>query len=245
MSDIPIKVPKSFKIIAHRGASAYAPENTLAAFLLAEKMGINDIELDIQQTKDRHLVIVHDELLDRYGYPGVRVSNLTMSEIDNLDMGSWFSPFLFRGEHVLTLEALFILFGIRMNYVIEIKSCTPDIPMDVLSCVKQNKLSDFVTITSFHFDMLKEVKKIAPQQRVGWIVKEGLFNTLNIQQAREACFEQICPNAVDVNILLVTEAHKQNMNVRAYGVKSKEDIYRTINTHCDGLTINWPDWVIH
>jgi len=147
MSDIPIKVPKPFKIIAHRGASAYAPENTFAAFLLAEKMGINDIELDIQQTKDRHLVIVHDELLDRYGYPGVRVSNLTMSEIDNLDMGSWFSPFFFRGEHMLTLEALFILFGKRMNYVIEIKSCTPDIPMDVLSCVIVTKSLNLFCLT--------------------------------------------------------------------------------------------------
>ena len=90
--DLPLRVPPNFRIIAHRGASAYAPENTLAAFLLAERMGATEIELDVQFSRDRQLAIVHDETFDRYGYPGLRSADLTLPELVSLDMGSWFSP---------------------------------------------------------------------------------------------------------------------------------------------------------
>ncbi|MGH6622063.1 MAG: glycerophosphodiester phosphodiesterase, partial [Alphaproteobacteria bacterium] len=67
MTDSPIRVPRGFRIIAHRGASGYAPENTMAAFRLAERMGAREIEFDLQLTKDGHMVVVHDTVLDRYG----------------------------------------------------------------------------------------------------------------------------------------------------------------------------------
>ena len=78
---LPIVVPSGFRIIAHRGASGYAPENTLSAFLLAERMGATEVELDVRFSKDKRLVICHDETLDRFGYPGVKVADLTARDL--------------------------------------------------------------------------------------------------------------------------------------------------------------------
>jgi glycerophosphoryl diester phosphodiesterase len=81
-------------IIAHRGASAYAPENTLAAFELAQRMGATEIELDVRFSRDRQIVVCHDRVLTRFGYPDLAISDLTLNELLELDMGSWFAGWL-------------------------------------------------------------------------------------------------------------------------------------------------------
>ena len=240
-----IRVPKDFQIIAHRGASGYAPENTLSAFRLAEKMSIRDIELDVQMTKDQHLVIVHDLSLDRYGHPGIRVSDLLLKEATELDMGSWYSPFLFSEERLISLETLFSEFGTRMRYVIEIKENTPAICRELHNRIEQHGLRKNVTITSFFYDILCEMKSLNKEIPLGWLLKVGEFTHFNIRKTHEAGFQQICPNANDTDVDLITEAHKKKLLVRAHGVKTREDITRLINSKCDGMTINWPDWVIH
>src|SRR4030067_1898521 len=240
-----IRVPKDFQIIAHRGASGYAPENTLSAFRLAEKMSIRDIELDVQMTKDQHLVIVHDLSLDRYGHPGIRVSDLLLKEATELDMGSWYSPFLFSEERLISLETLFSEFGTRMRYVIEIKENAPAICRELHNRIEQHGLQKLVTITSFFYDILCEMKSINNELPLGWLLKVGEFTHFNIRKTHEAGFQQICPNANDTDVDLITEAHKKKLLVRAHGVKTREDITRLINSKCDGMTINWPDWVIH
>jgi len=242
--NMPIRVPKNFQIIAHRGASGYAPENTLSAFRLAEKMGIRDIELDVQMTKDQQLVIVHDSSLDRYGHPGVRVSDLSLKEATALDMGSWYSPFLFGEERLISLDRLFSEFGSRMRYVVEIKENTPAICRELHNRIEQHGLQKNVTITSFFYNILCEMKSINNELPLGWLLKVGEFTQFNIQKTLESGFQQICPNAIDAEVDLIAEAHKKRLLVRAHGVKTREDIYRLINYKCDGMTINWPDWVI-
>ena len=115
MTKLPVRVPVGFRIIAHRGASGYAPENTLAAFRLAERMGVTEIELDVQFSKDRQLVICHDPVLDRYGYPGLRVADSTLDELLTLDMGSWFSPYFLRftsfNLFFMVFRGYFVLFS--------------------------------------------------------------------------------------------------------------------------------------
>ena len=101
MPQLPIVVPSSFRIIAHRGASGYAPENTLSSLLLAERMGASEVELDVRFSKDEKLMICHDESLDRFGYPETRVGDRMATDLATLDMGSWFSPYLYRGETMM------------------------------------------------------------------------------------------------------------------------------------------------
>ncbi len=104
--NIPIRVPKAFRVIVHRGSSACAHENTLPAFRLARKMGVGEVELDVQLTTDGVVVLCHDLVLTRYGHGDVVVKEMASDELLALDMGSWFSPHLFAATPMLSLSKL-------------------------------------------------------------------------------------------------------------------------------------------
>lgn len=129
-------------IFAHRGASAYAPENTLAAFELAIKQGAPAIELDATLTKDQMVVVFHDSSTERVcGYKG-KINQMTLAEIKKLDAGSYFDP-SFKGERIPTLEEVFDLVGDQLLINIELKNyLTPfdSLPQRVASIIKKQKL---------------------------------------------------------------------------------------------------------
>lgn len=242
---IPIRVDNGFRIIAHRGASAYAPENTLAAFVQAERMGAREVELDVQFSADRHLMICHDRMLDRYGHPGLSLSELPLIELQALDMGAWFSSGLFPHEKMLTLGELFSHFGDRFIYHVEIKDPTPGIAGAVLSMIEAHGLQAQIFITSFHQQVLGVVKALSPLTRVGWLVKEGGLSSDNVCHAVEIGCHQICPRASTLTAEQVAKAHQTLPEVRAFGVKSLADAQRVVGTGCDGLTVDDPGWLVH
>jgi glycerophosphoryl diester phosphodiesterase len=207
-------------------------------------MGATEIELDVQFSRDRQLVIVHDETLDRYGYPGLRPADLAFEELGALDMGSWFSPYLYRGEHMLALSTLFDIFRGRMIYHVELKARSSELPKAVLECVNTNDVGAHTIITSFHFDLLKIVRTLSPNQRVGWLLRENHFTRENIERAVDAGFFQICPIAAETDQDMIVLASKVP-EVRAHSVKGRAEMLQAIRSGCTGLTINWPDWLIH
>ncbi len=85
--------------IAHRGASSYAPENTFAAYDMALAMGVDHIELDVHFTKDGHIVVIHDDTVDRTTDGSGHVVEHTLAELRSLDAGSWFAP-QYAGERI-------------------------------------------------------------------------------------------------------------------------------------------------
>ena len=157
----PIWVSDSFHIIAHRGASGYAPENTMAAFDLAEQMGVTEIELDIQFSQDNKLMICHDPELSRYGHAGKHVSELSLRQLKELDMGSWFDGKNFSGETMITLSELFEKFSTRFTYHVEIKTPAPGLASAILDCIATHKLASKTYVTSFHYGALLEFASIS------------------------------------------------------------------------------------
>lgn len=242
---LPIQVPRKFRIIAHRGASGYAPENTWAAFRLAEKMGAREIELDVRLSKDNHIVICHDGRLDRYGHPGLQVIDLSLETLLSLDMGSWFSPYFFAGERMLTLEALFTLFRDRLVYHIEIKEPQPGLPQQLLEMIAAHGLSESVIVTSFHLDALSEVRKLAPGMRIGWLLKSGAFTLETIRKGARTGLFQIGPTALEADRAMVAAAHAELPEVRAHHVHAPSAALQAIEAGCNGFTVNWPDWFVH
>ena len=242
---LPVTVPPGFRIIAHRGASAYAPENTLAAFRLAQKMGATEIEFDLQFSNDRQIMVCHDRVLDRYGYPGRKLSDLTCAELTELDMGSWFSPFHYGGERMVTFENLLSEFATSLTYHAEIKEPAPGLGAAILDMLDKHRVQDQTIVTSFHFDALLEVKAMAPGQRVGWLVRTGGFNADNMAKAAKAGFHQLCPMAGETTMDLVRDGHARVAEVRAHSVTGVAHMMQAIKAGCDGLTINWPDWLVH
>ncbi len=128
-------------VIAHRGASAYAPENTLAAFALAAEMGADWFELDCTLTRDGEVIVIHDDSIDRTtGAEGV-VAEMTLSELKRYDVGSWFDP-KFAGERLPTLgEALDLAKDKRIGVYVEIKDSDDDRALwsDLLELVREGE----------------------------------------------------------------------------------------------------------
>lgn len=217
----------------------------MAAFTLAQRMGAGEVELDVQFSKDRHLVICHDRTLDRYGYPGLKVKELTEDELLALDMGTWFSPYQYGGERMLTLKSLFSHFREQFTYHVEIKDPASGIEQALLDTIKTYGLQDSVIVTSKHYGSLINLKALDPESRIGWIVKESLLCEDHIEQAAAGNCFQICPRAAETSRKFVTAAHTRVPEVRAYDVCDIADAIQAIKAGCDGLTINWPDWLIH
>ena len=159
-------------VIAHRGASADAPENTLSAFRLARRLGAGMVELDVHQTKDRRLVVIHDPTLTRT--TGVRavVASWTLAGLADLDAGSWFAP-RFARERVPTLEAVLAVLGPRMAVNIELKSGPrpyPGLEARLVALLRRLGWVRRALISSFHLARLTRVRRLHPrseERRVG------------------------------------------------------------------------------
>ena len=245
MTALPLTVPRDFRIIAHRGASGYAPENTLAAFQLAAQMGVREVEFDIQYSKDRELVVVHDETLDRYGFPDCRVAEMTLAELKALDLGGWFEDGRFVGERMPTLDEILTTFGDTFVYHAEIKVLADGLARRVLDCLAAHGVLDEAIVTSFDFDAAAEVVALAPQQRVGWLVREGEFTKENVVRAKAGGFFQFCPRVYDMSEQNVAAARQHVAEVRGHGIRNVEDLVQAVRAKCDGVTVNWPDWLMH
>jgi glycerophosphoryl diester phosphodiesterase len=250
---LPIRVSSRFRIIAHRGASAYAPENTRAAFDLAARMGVAEVELDTQLTADGEIALCHDATLARYGHGDRMVESMSWAELAGLDMGSWFSPFLFRGERMLTLDQLFAAYGDRFTYHVEIKGKVPALPAAVHGAIARHGLVDHVVVTSFRYDSLIALRELDATLRLGWLTQA--IDADALEKARSARLYQLCPAAARVTAEQVVAARAVVAEVRAWGVQGEKVptqgadvialIRRVLDAGCDGMTINWPDWAQH
>ncbi|MGJ0485132.1 MAG: glycerophosphodiester phosphodiesterase [Methylomicrobium sp.] len=242
---LPIIVKRPFRIIAHRGASAYAPENTGSAFKLAIAMGIREIELDVQLSSDNEVVICHDLSLERYGHSGY-VEGMYWPQLSRLDMGSWFSPYLFHDEKLLRLQDLFEAYGAEITYHIELKGTARLLPQQLCRLIDDFALRDHIIVTSFSYEALKQVSTLAPSLRLGWLVQNIDEDVLSKTGQLELF--QLCPRADLLTEQMVRFAHSVVPEIRAWGINGEREevlalIQKTIATGCDGVTVNWPDWI--
>src|SRR5512140_205883 len=108
-------------LVAHRGSSGTAPENTMAAFRKAIAAGVDMIELDVRMSKDYHLIVLHDSTVRRTTNGPGRVCGMSLQELKSLDAGSWFGP-RFRGEQIPTLREVMELLPARVGLNSEVKT---------------------------------------------------------------------------------------------------------------------------
>ncbi|MBO7743351.1 glycerophosphodiester phosphodiesterase [Paenibacillus sp. MWE-103] len=165
--------------IAHRGASAYCPENTMAAFRRAIELGATGIETDVQMTSDGQLVLIHDESLQRTAGSPRLVKDVTLEEAKQLDAGSWFDP-AFAGERIPTLGELLELVKPREDvYVnLELKNSIvnyPGLEEAVIEEIRRQGLGERIIVSSFNHYSLVLCKELAPEIRTGVLYVEGLY----------------------------------------------------------------------
>lgn len=253
MTTLPIAVPANFRIIAHRGASAYVPENTLAAFQVALEMGVPNVETDVQLTTDGVVVLCHDRTLARYGHGDQVVEELAWAGLVDLDMGSWFSPHLHQDKRLITLDTLFAHFGDQLIYHVELKGRSSDLAKATRAVIAKHNLAENCYITSFAYDWLITMHEIDSSLRKGWLVRE--INDEVLAKAEALQLYQLCPFAGTITRDATERARQIVTEVRAWGLlgdtvleqaaEVQQLIYDVLAAGCDGMTINWPDWVRH
>jgi glycerophosphoryl diester phosphodiesterase len=161
---------------AHRGASHEAPENTIAAFLLAIELAADGVELDAQLSKDGEVVIVHDFVLETTTNGHGPVQDRTLAELKELDAGSWYDP-LFAGQRIPTLQEVIEAIGHRLLLNIELKTASlrdDGLAAAVVRILEENHLLDRVVVSSFNPLAVRRVRKLNPWIPIGLLYAPGL-----------------------------------------------------------------------
>lgn len=229
-------------VIAHRGASGYAPENTMPAFEKALEMGAEGIELDVHLTKDGETVVIHDHTIDRTSNGTGMVGQFTLQEIKQLDFGSWFDE-KFNGTTIPTLkEVLELLKGWEGLLNIEVKSgpiIYPEIEQKLIALIKQYGFEQKVIFSSFNHYSLCDIKKIDPAMDIGilymcGLVEPWIYAEYINAQALHPLFYNIIPE-------LVEGCKKSGIKLNPYTIDDPKDMERIIKAEVDGIITNYPD----
>ncbi len=229
-------VPRRPLVIAHRGASAYAPENTFAAFDLAVEMGAPAIETDVHATADGHLVLLHDERVDRTTNGHGNVSEIDLAEVARLDAGSWFAP-QFAGQRVPTVEELFARYGHRVLIRLEVKA--PGIEGPLVDLVREAGLLAEEELASFHLDTVARLSALAPEAHIGYIV--GRIDQETIREAVSKGASLITARADLLTREAIQDARGAGLAVGAWALRDDSLLMKVFALGVDSLTTNWPD----
>lgn len=218
-----------FLVVAHRGASAYEPENTIRAFRKAVELGVDFVECDVRLTADGHAVVIHDETVNRTTNGCGRVRNMRLAELKQLDAG--------KGEKIPTLqEAVNAVKGMA-GLVIEVKE--PDAVGEVVRIVSENRLEDYVIISSFYHGAVKAVKKMVDNVKTSVIIASQPVNPAKL--ALDADADAIFCKWKYVNLEVVEEAHDNGLKVFSWTVDDPEIIIAQAKLGVDGVVTNKPD----
>ncbi|MBM6994597.1 glycerophosphodiester phosphodiesterase [Paenibacillus sp. DXFW5] len=227
---------------AHRGAAGHYPENTMLAFAKALEMGATGIETDVQMTRDGQLVLIHDETLQRTAGTSEWVKDLTLAEIKQREVGSWFHGD-FAGERIPALEELLDLVrGTDTIVNIELKTGVvlyPGIEQKVVDAVRHYGLSERVIISSFNHYSLVECKRLAPDIRTGILYMEGLYEPWDY--AKRIGAEALHAYQYALTPELVTLAKANEVVYHPFTVNDPKVMLALINAGVAGIITDFPD----
>ncbi|MCL2299246.1 MAG: hypothetical protein FWC27_03755 [Firmicutes bacterium] len=225
-------------VIAHRGANAYAPENTLPAFRKAAELGADGAENDILLTKDGVVVISHDDTIDRCSDGTGRVDELTFAQLREYDFGSWFSP-EFAGTQIPTLdEFLDVVAGMEF-ILIELKTNDRDIAAQAVAAVSARGLLGKTVFQSFDMDAIRACKAADPAAKIALLYGSGDYD----RQIRTDPAAFIAAHRLDalhpqynvVTSKLVRACEKAGVPVRAWTVNERNRISAVIGQGVRGI----------
>jgi glycerophosphoryl diester phosphodiesterase len=232
--------------VAHRGASATHPENTLPAIRAAIELGVDLVELDVQRTRDGALVLMHDKTLARTTdvqilFPSRgpwRLADFTYDELMRLDAGSWKSG-LFAGERIPTLEqAIEVIRASGTGLLLELKApeCYPGIVTDVATTFRLMPMSRLV-VQSFDIAAMKDHKTQAPAVPVGLLGAPPVANL----PVLATWADQVNPNHLSVDHGYVAQVHRLGMECLVWTVDWGPAMRRAIGLGVDGVITNRPE----
>lgn len=234
-------------IYAHRGARGYAPENTMTAFRQAMVCKADGIELDIQLTKDRQLVICHDHTIDRTSNGSGWIKDFTLAQLKTFDFGSWFTP-TFGDETIPTFEEFFTWYvttPLLLN--IEIKN-GPVVYEGIEELLVHNMkkiapgnfdLYHRIIISSFYHPSLVTIKELDCQLKTGVLFDDRPVDVLQLIQQTNA--DYLHPHWHYLERNWIEAAHKAGIKVNSYTINTQEEFDFSTATAIDGIFSDYPD----
>ncbi|WP_079528400.1 glycerophosphodiester phosphodiesterase [Halobacillus hunanensis] len=235
--------------IAHRGASGYAPENTMAAFEKSVDMKAEMFELDVQMSKDGKLVVIHDTTIDRTTNGSGQVGDFTYEELQQLDAGSWFSE-EFASEKIPTLGQVLDEFKGRSGILIELKSPSlyPGIEQKVADALVSRNMhkpeNEKIIVQSFDHESMKKFHSILPSVPIGVLLGYSENGVSNEQLAEFSSYaDYFNPNKAMITKDLVERIHEYDMKTHPYTVRDRESANFLLEAGVDGIITDFPDYV--
>jgi len=229
-------------IFAHRGASAHAQENTLAAFELALKQGAPAIEFDAKLTSDRQVVIIHDQTLNRTTDGSGAVTKQPLAALRELDAGSWLSAD-FRGEKIPTLNEVFEAVGKKLLMNVELTNyATPfdGLVYEVAALVKKHGLQERMIYSSFLPTNLVIARRLLPTVPRGQLILEGNSGWWQRAAGNLMALDAEHPFKADVSADSIKRAHAKRRRVHVWTVNEPSDMRHLRSLGVDGIFTDDP-----
>jgi len=230
-----VQLEDNVLIMAHRGASSKAPENTLASFKQAIEDGADWIELDVQETADGQVVVMHDSDFMKLSKNPRKIWDATSDELSEIDVGSWYSA-EFADERVPTLADVLVLCKDKIGVNIELKYYGHDQMLEqrVAEVVDQHGMNDQVMAMSLKRAGVDKMKAIRPKWKVGLLmsVSAGNLNQLDA--------DFLAVNASFADVLLIDQAHDNGKQVYVWTVNDAATMSTMISRGVDGILTDKP-----
>lgn len=238
-----IEMQAQYQIIAHRGASYDAPENTLASVNLAWKLDADAVEVDVHLSKDGYIVVNHDKDTKRTAGESLVIKDTEADQLRRLDVGSFKAP-QYKGEKMPLLEEVIATVPSGKELFIEVK-CGVEILPVLKEIIRKGGKEDQMVIISFNKDVMTEGKKLMPGIPFYWLL--GNFDTYALDEAVKIAKENKL-DGLDVNYSLVTpefmqRMEKENLAVYTYTINDASVAEEMVNLRVDGITTDRPAWL--
>lgn len=238
-------------IHAHRGASAYRPENTLEAFSLAIEQGADAIELDVHLSKDNEIVVAHDARLDRVSNGSGYINDYTLAELKKLDFNKQFPGLAFPllgDDSVYRIPSLTEVFSLikptSLFINIELKTTErlyPELPGKLIALAKEYAMEERVIYSSFNHYSLVQMKQIDPNSKTGLLYELGMVDPW--VYAKYVNADAIHPHYYVIAALpeTVARCHENNIKVNVWTVDAEDAVKMMLKCGVDGIITNKPD----
>ena len=230
------------KIFAHRGSSGFYPENTMTAFLEAEKEQADGIEMDVRFTNDRELVVIHDETVDRTTDGKGKVSEYLLTDLKKLNAGAN-HPTSDKREEILTLKEFLdwayqtkLLLNIELKYS---KDTYLDYEQDVLKLLNKYNLGERLVISSFNSKGLAKIATLDPNIKLGLLYSKKIKKP--IEFIRKMNINALHPSKKITSEKNIDEANNQEIPIRVYTLNTEKEIKKYLAMNCSAIITDYPN----
>ena len=248
-----------FNVIAHRGGRGLGPENTLAVFRLSLEKGADILEMDVRSSSDNHLIVLHDDTVERTTDGNGAADEMSLIQLKQLDAGYRWSndggqsyPFRNRGITIPTISEVFKSID-RIRLIIEIKTNQPSISQRLCTEIRQHRKISSVLVASIHSKVLKKFRTICPDVATAAIPSEAMWFYYLSRIGLTALYSPeenalLVPKTFKGRHVITNQfldaAHHRHLNVSVWTVNSEEDMRQLITMGVDGILTDYPDRLV-